>query len=146
MWRPVACAASPVLIQHRTMPQPLQLGKKLGSGTFGDVFAATDAAGRPFAVKRIRCSSVADASDALQESFLMQKFQHPNIVEYRHVYMYEDDGDVFVCLSMDMFEEGVQCPPPPPARDALEGKGPQRRRQKRLGRRLEEVAEAVGGG
>ena len=31
-------------------------------------------------------------------------------------------------------------------RDALEGKGPQRRAQKRLGRRLEEVAKAVGGG
>ena len=31
-------------------------------------------------------------------------------------------------------------------RDALEGKGLQRRPQKRLGRRLEEVAKAVGGG
>ena len=31
-------------------------------------------------------------------------------------------------------------------RDALEGKGPRRRSQKRLGRRLEEVAKAVGGG
>ena len=33
----------------------------------------------------------------------------------------------------------------PPARDALEGKGPQRPPQKRLDGRLEEVAEAVGG-
>ena len=32
------------------------------------------------------------------------------------------------------------------SRDALEGKGPQRRPQQRLGRRLEEVAKAVGGG
>ena len=31
-------------------------------------------------------------------------------------------------------------------RDALEGEGPQRRPQKRLGRRLEEVAKSVGGG
>ena len=31
-------------------------------------------------------------------------------------------------------------------RDAFEGKGPQRRPQKRLDRRLEEVAKAVGGG
>ena len=31
-------------------------------------------------------------------------------------------------------------------RDAVEGKGSQRRFQKRLGRRLEEVAQAVGGG
>ena len=31
-------------------------------------------------------------------------------------------------------------------RDALEGKAPQRRPQKRLDRRLEEVAKAVGGG
>ena len=31
-------------------------------------------------------------------------------------------------------------------RDALEGKGPQRRPQKRLDRRLGEVAEAVGAG
>ena len=30
--------------------------------------------------------------------------------------------------------------------DALEGKGPQRRSLKRLGKRLEEVAKAVGGG
>ena len=37
-------------------------------------------------------------------------------------------------------------PPPPPARGALEGKGPQRRPRKRLDRRLEEVAKAVGGG
>ena len=36
--------------------------------------------------------------------------------------------------------------PPATPRDALEGKGPQRRPQKRLNRRLEEVAEAVGGG
>ena len=57
---------------------------------------------------------------------------------------------------------GPRNPPPrPPARilvpkqgrdgyitprDAFEGKGPQRRPQKRLGRRLEEVAKAVGGG
>ena len=32
------------------------------------------------------------------------------------------------------------------SRDALEGKGPQRRPHRRLGRRLEGVAEAVGGG
>ena len=37
-------------------------------------------------------------------------------------------------------------PPPPPARDASEGKGPQRRPHRRLDRRLEEVAKAVGGG
>ena len=36
--------------------------------------------------------------------------------------------------------------PPPPPRDALEGKGYQRRPQEQLGRRLEEVAKAVGGG
>ena len=37
-------------------------------------------------------------------------------------------------------------PPPPPTRGALEGKAPQRWPQKRLDRRLEEVATAVGGG
>ena len=42
--------------------------------------------------------------------------------------------------------EMVMPPPPPPARDAFEGKTPQRRPQRRLGRRLEEVAEAVRGG
>ena len=36
-------------------------------------------------------------------------------------------------------------PPHPTPRDALEGKGPQRRPQKRFDRRLEEVAKAVGG-
>ena len=35
---------------------------------------------------------------------------------------------------------------PSPGRDALEGKGPHRRPQRWLGRRLEGVAEAVGGG
>ena len=39
-----------------------------------------------------------------------------------------------------------QTPSPPPHRDALEGKGPQRRPHRRLDRRLEGVAEAVGGG
>ena len=34
----------------------------------------------------------------------------------------------------------------PPGRGALEGEGPQRWPQRRLGRRLEEVAKAVGGG
>ena len=38
----------------------------------------------------------------------------------------------------------VQSAPSP--RDALEGKGPQRRPQKRLNSRLEEVVKAVGGG
>ena len=40
----------------------------------------------------------------------------------------------------------ASLPPPPPLSDALEGKGPQRRPQQRLGRRLEGVAKAVGGG
>ena len=40
---------------------------------------------------------------------------------------------------------GHRTPPLPP-RDAVEGKGPQRRPQRRSGRRLEEVAKAVGGG
>ena len=35
--------------------------------------------------------------------------------------------------------------PPPPPNDASEGQGPQRRPQRRLGMRLEEVAKAVGG-
>ena len=35
---------------------------------------------------------------------------------------------------------------PPPQRDALEGKAPQRRPQKPFDRRLEEVVKAVGGG
>ena len=53
-------------------------------------------------------------------------------------------------------QASCQRPPPPPqgfigrggrgGRDALEGEGPQRRPQKRLDGRLEEVAEAVGGG
>ena len=40
----------------------------------------------------------------------------------------------------------MQVDPRQQGRDALEGKGPQGRPQRRLGRRLEEVAEAVGGG
>ena len=42
----------------------------------------------------------------------------------------------------------LPCPTPsaPQTRNALEGRGPQRRPQRRLGRRLEEVAKAVGGG
>ena len=37
-------------------------------------------------------------------------------------------------------------PPPPKGRDALEGKGPQTRFQKRLGRCLEKISKAAGGG
>ena len=40
----------------------------------------------------------------------------------------------------------IRITPPPPSRDALEGKGLQRPPQKRLDRRLEEVAKAVWGG
>ena len=36
--------------------------------------------------------------------------------------------------------------PPPPPREALEGKAPQRQPRRRVGRRLEGVAQAVGGG
>ena len=39
-----------------------------------------------------------------------------------------------------------RAPSVSPTRDALEGRGPQRQPQRRLGRRLEEVAKAVGGG
>ena len=41
---------------------------------------------------------------------------------------------------------GVHGQGDPMGTDASEGKGPRRRPQRRLGRRLEEVAEAVGGG
>ena len=57
-----------------------------------------------------------------------------------------------VCLGGGGDSEGLfraltpPCNPPPPSREALEGKGPPRRFQRRLGRRLEEVAKAVGGG
>ena len=40
----------------------------------------------------------------------------------------------------------LKSSPPPPPRDALEGKGPQRQPQRRLDRRLEAVTKAVGGG
>ena len=43
-------------------------------------------------------------------------------------------------------EGGLATPGYLPPRDAIEGKGPQRRPQKRLNGRLEEVAKAVGGG
>ena len=50
-------------------------------------------------------------------------------------------------------EQGIATLPPPnakyfrpPPRDVLEGTGPQRRPQKRLDRRLQEVAKAVVGG
>ena len=44
--------------------------------------------------------------------------------------------------------EGIRCllPAMMEPRDALEGKGPQRQPQRRLGRRLKGVAKAVGGG
>ena len=41
---------------------------------------------------------------------------------------------------------GLVNPDATPQADPLEGKGPQRRPQKRLARRLEEVAKAVGDG
>ena len=49
------------------------------------------------------------------------------------------------CCSFSATVVWCNAPPPPP-RDALEGKGPQRRPQKRFDWRLEEVAKAVGGG
>ena len=52
----------------------------------------------------------------------------------------EGSTHTFACLTF------IEPPPPPPPRDALEGEGPHRRFQKRLGRRLVEIAKAVGGG
>ena len=52
----------------------------------------------------------------------------------------------FVCPAFPRGPVRIPEHPPPPPRDASEGKGPRRRPQRRLGRRLEEVAKAVGGG
>ena len=51
---------------------------------------------------------------------------------------------VVPCVGLIPSEMSVVAPTP--TMDALEGKGPQRRPQKRVGQRLEEVAKAVGGG
>ena len=54
----------------------------------------------------------------------------------------------FVCTRQKHTQRGYRVcfPPRGRARDALDGKGPQRQPQKRMDRRLEEVAKAVGGG
>ena len=59
----------------------------------------------------------------------------------------ENFPDVGGCLggSAKILGGGGHFTPPPPS-DALEGKGPQRRSQKQLDRRLEDIAKAVGGG
>ena len=48
-------------------------------------------------------------------------------------------------MDIDLSMVGHTTSPHPHPRDALEGKGPQRQPQQRLGRRLEEVAKSVGG-
>eukprot|EP00667_Euglena_gracilis_P004300 EG_transcript_4322 len=83
-----------------------KLGRRVGSGTYGEVYLAQDAGGREVAVKRVRALSIGQASEALQEAFLMQRFTHPNVVQYHQVYMYEEGDQVFVCLSMDYYQEG----------------------------------------
>ena len=53
------------------------------------------------------------------------------------------DGRGHVLVGLPRARKGMV--PAPDPRDALEGKGPRRRPQQRFHRRLEEVAEAVGG-
>ena len=80
-----------------------------------------------------------------QDFFLM-----PELVDHCQEYLIRQLRPSNVVAIWDLavrFRLEVCCrDPPPPPRDALQGKGPQRRPQRRLGRRLEEVAEAVGGG
>ena len=54
----------------------------------------------------------------------------------------EDHDDIPRCV----FHAGVAWREPPHGQGASEGKGPRRWPQRRLGRRLEEVAKAVEGG
>ena len=69
------------------------------------------------------------------------KFQ---IVSHCGEYVNYDDVLVDLKLTPDVLEIPIpRCTGPA---DALEGKGPQRRPRKRLGKWLEEVAKAVGGG
>lgn len=85
------------------------LGRKLGNGSFGEVFLATDAVHGVVAVKVLRQRGMADAefaevqSKLLSEGQSMAKASHPNVVQ---VYGVEQQSDGTMRLVMEYCEGG----------------------------------------
>ena len=93
-----------VLSAHRSAPW--HRGKKLGSGSFADVYVATsDLTGAQMAVKIIYLDRLQDTQDALvNEIGIMCKLSHPNIVHY----FYCEEGDRCVNLFMELCAGSLQ--------------------------------------
>jgi PAS domain-containing protein len=93
-----------VLSAHRSAPW--HRGKKLGSGSFADVYVATsDITGAQMAVKIIYLDRLQESQDALvNEIGIMCKLSHPNIVHY----FYCEQGDRCVNLFMELCAGSLQ--------------------------------------
>jgi PAS domain-containing protein len=93
-----------VLSAHRSAPW--HRGKKLGSGSFADVYVATsEITGAQMAVKIIYLDRLQDTQAALvNEIGIMCKLSHPNIVHY----FYCEEGDKCVNLFMELCIASLQ--------------------------------------
>jgi hypothetical protein len=68
-----------LLVGHEAQMSILQMHKRIGSGTFGNVYLGTYG-GTPVAIKRINISGTKEREVALQEVKALMHLRHPNIV------------------------------------------------------------------
>lgn len=85
----------------------------LGSGFSAMVYLAHDMrTDEQVAVKKVACRSFDEASQALQEAFIIRKICHPNVVDFKNVFLETFEADAFdepcfgVCLVMEHYVQG----------------------------------------
>eukprot|EP01006_Ploeotia_vitrea_P042284 TRINITY_DN66616_c5_g1_i1.p1 TRINITY_DN66616_c5_g1~~TRINITY_DN66616_c5_g1_i1.p1 ORF type:complete len:861 (-),score=108.08 TRINITY_DN66616_c5_g1_i1:275-2857(-) len=92
-----------------TKPRPkYETIRRIGGGTFGNVYLVRNTfTEEEFALKKIKCTNVNDANNALKEAFTMRAFSHPCIIRYVDAFFNGDnDGNVQVSLVMEYYPEG----------------------------------------
>eukprot|EP00995_Heteronema_vittatum_P006004 NODE_1948_length_861_cov_267.038177_g1366_i0.p1 GENE.NODE_1948_length_861_cov_267.038177_g1366_i0~~NODE_1948_length_861_cov_267.038177_g1366_i0.p1 ORF type:complete len:231 (+),score=98.40 NODE_1948_length_861_cov_267.038177_g1366_i0:76-693(+) len=86
----------------------LNVGQRVGSGTFGEVYRVVITKNnQPAALKKIKCASLSEANQALEEAFLIKGYNHPNILRYRETFLHDEQGIMYVCLIMDYFPSQI---------------------------------------
>eukprot|EP01080_Neovahlkampfia_damariscottae_P000361 gene361-6775_t len=95
----------------RIGPQRYIKGKKLAQGGFGGVYIAKDTKNdKEVILKQIECTDFDDANIKLQEFLPIRKLDHPYLIKYHDLYLFEekeDDENLFgLCYIMDHYPKG----------------------------------------
>ena len=82
--------------------------KKLGSGKQGTVFLVEHIkTKKEFALKKIYCDDLTEASQVLKETFLLKNLHHENLVETIDGFLEKNDEDeMYFYLVMDFYKNG----------------------------------------